>query len=90
MADYEVGQETYYLKDGVVFRVKVLENNSDERWQAYRLRIDEIIEGDFPLAGITKVGKEFECIKLRKSCAGGLWRLTENLPGKGRIEYTST
>ncbi len=93
MADYGVGPEAYYHKDGMVLGVTVLENKSNKERIVYRLKINEIIEGDFPLAGITKIGREFECDKLRGligPCAKSLWRLTENLPGKGRIEYTST
>ncbi|KKL72909.1 hypothetical protein LCGC14_2080190 [marine sediment metagenome] len=91
MADYEVERKAYYHKDGMVLGVTVLENKSNKERIAYRLRINEIIEGSSPLAGITKVGREFECNKLRRlkgPCADSLWSLTENLIGfeKGIIE----
>ena len=91
MADYEVGPEACYHKDGMVLGVTVLENKSNEKRVAYRLKINGIIEGGSPMAGITKVGREFECNKLRGLvglCADSLWSLTENLIGseKGIIE----
>ena len=91
MTDYEVGQEVYYHKDGMVLGVTVLENKSNKERIAYILRIKDVVESDFPLTGITKIGREFECNKLRGlvgSCADGLWSLTENLicSEKGIIE----
>ena len=87
MADYEVEREAYYHKDGMVLGVTVLEDNSNEKRIVYRLKINEIIEGGLSMAGITKVGREFECNKLRGvigPCAEGLWSLTENLIGSGK------
>lgn len=91
MADYGVGPKAYYHKDGMVLGVTVLENKSNKERIGYRLKINEIIECGFPMAGITKVGREFECNKLRGlvgPCADGLWSLTENLicSEKGIIE----
>ncbi len=91
MTDYEAGQEAYYHKDGMVLGVTVLENKSNKERIVYRLKINEIIEGGLSMAGITKIGREFECDKLRGvmgHCADGLWSLTESLIGseKGIIE----
>ena len=83
--DYDVGKELYYHEDGMVLRVEVLENNSDERREAYRLRVMKVLRDNPILAEPTKEDEEFSCDKLREVYAGGLWHLTE-ITGKGIIE----
>jgi len=75
MEDYEPGQEAYYHEDGDIFQVQVLENNSDDEWLRYYLKIlntEQTTAKNPPPNGL-----EFTCEKLRGIVCAGLWRLLD-------------
>ena len=77
MADYQPGQQAFYHEDGNVWRVEVLENNSDSEWERYVLMVKENVR----LSGFIKpseIGETFRCDKRRDVAVAGLWHLLEN------------
>ena len=73
---YKQGDKAFYHESGDIFRVEILENNSDSEWIKYRLRILEVEQehGRPP-----KIGTEFSCTK-RRGVHGvsGLWHLMDD------------
>lgn len=76
---YEKGEQAYYYEDGIVYRVTVLENNSDNEVFDYKLLIDEDIVLREGMS--SHVGEEFTCWKPRPkhniSGVFGFWSLND-------------
>jgi len=74
--EYESGQEAFYHEDGDIYKVQVMENKSDPKWEKYRLKVLEVVQKN-PITPKIEAGLEFECDKLRNVACGGLWYLLD-------------
>ncbi|MBI2449878.1 hypothetical protein HYV49_06325 [Candidatus Pacearchaeota archaeon] len=76
--DYEQGDVAFYHEDADVFKVEVLENNSDSDWLKYRLKVLSV-EQNLSICNPLEIGEEFSvCIKRKNVSCGGLWHLTND------------
>lgn len=73
--EYRIGEEAIYYAEGEHFRVRVMENNSDEANLSYRLRIMEIIEKE--KENISQIGDIFSVQKERQDNASKIWHLSD-------------
>jgi len=79
MVDYQPGQKLNYHEDGGIFRVKVLENNSDEGREAYRLKVLEVVKSS-PIVRNPRLETEFNCEKIRDlHIPFALWELSDDI-----------
>ena len=73
--DYGKGQEAFYHDSGIVYKVKVLENNGNAEWERYKLKILRVVQ-ESPIFKSSAAGEEITCEKKRDcGCCGGLWHL---------------
>ena len=76
MEDYQIGQEACYHESGDIYRVQVLQNDSDDEWLRYYLRIlsvEQTTAKNPPQNGI-----EFSCEKRRGIAVQVLWHLLDD------------
>jgi len=67
-----------YHEDGSVYEVEVLEDNSNDDWAKYRLKILTVLNFSPLCPG--KVGEVYE-VEQKKGCAfGGMWHLNGYTP----------
>jgi len=74
---YKPGEEAFYHESGEITRVKVLENNSNEDWIKYRLKVLENIRVS-KMYKPPKIGEEFNLEKRRNISCSGLGYLLDN------------
>jgi len=64
----KAGEEVLYTEDGMVMKVKVLENNSDTKYLKYKFEVTAVVKRG-PLEGkvteLTEVGQQFNFSRLR-------------------------
>lgn len=74
---YEAGESAYYHNSEDIYKVRVMENNSDENFIRYSLRVIEIKQaGAEPTH---KKGDIFTCEKKKDLINVGQWRLLEEI-----------
>jgi hypothetical protein len=82
MKEYKKGDIAYHIEDGDVLKVKVLENQSDEKFFRYKLEVIELIKSG-PIPGTetqsSSPGDTFICDKLRDAPAMFvMWELSDS------------
>jgi|OM-RGC.v1.030591344 hypothetical protein len=91
-SEFEKDQTGYYVKyasKGVgrpagpidVYRVRMLENNSDSEsnWLEYRLEVLEVEKTSSRYG--PKIGEKFTCHKQREGVTSNFWRLLKDIDG---------
>jgi len=67
-------QEAIYSEDDWKARVEILEDNSDDKWERYTLKVIETLNVS-RIYNPTEGGEEFD-VTHKKGCAyGGMWHL---------------
>ena len=64
-----------YTEDNLVVRVEIIEDNSDESWLLYKLKIIEILQGHY--LGEISPGLEFKVDAPKGINFPGCWKLRE-------------
>lgn len=70
-----------YHEDGMTFEVEVLENNSNEYFERYKLKVIKIISNkraNGTLCEVAKVGYVFVCQRRYESFYDNTWNLSKN------------
>lgn len=75
LKEYQRGQYAEYYEDGVVAKVKVLENLCDEESLRYKLEIVEIVKNQLPRLWSLQPGDSFICDKVRHAPTFLVWEL---------------
>ena len=78
---YQTGSEALYIEDGEISRVLILANNSNPKRIRYKLRILDVVRESALMNSLmksNKVGREFECEKVRGIGYSGLWLLSDS------------
>ena len=71
--DYKPGDTAFYHEMGEVLKVQVLENNSTEKEQSYKLKILAVVQ-ESRVVKPSKIGEEFEAWALKNAGHGG-WHM---------------
>lgn len=73
--EYKVGEQALYLAAREIYRIRVIESNSDDNYLRYRLKVIEVKQTEKP--NKNQIGREFECEKPRTNKEEKMWKILD-------------